>query len=131
MVGCDRLDWVWVHGTCGKAGLIADKFQPIACHLEAPASQLFMQARIELRDQIRVKAGRQVVHSSGSEATKMIVQVPARIVPRAISATSGGEFGCQSNGDPCLEGFINRGETNFGKARSNGLVDVFGGRMFG
>ena len=69
----------------GRAGLIADQLQAIARHLETLATQVLMQAWVELGDQIGVEAGRQVVNGSGSQATEVIVQVAAGVVPRPVS----------------------------------------------
>ena len=66
------------------AVLVADQLQSVSRHLKTLATQVFMQAWVELGDQIGVESRRQVVNGSGSEATKMVMQVAARVVPRAV-----------------------------------------------
>ena len=88
--------------------LVPDQFQSISGHLETLATQVFMQAGVELGDQIGVEAGGQVVNGSGSEATKMVMQVAACVVPGAVAAGSARSAWSPLRRRPRLRGLYKR-----------------------
>ena len=113
------------------SALIADQLQSISRHLETLATQVLMQAWVELGDQIGVISGRQVMNGSGSQATKMVMQVAAGVVPASVAADSRSQLGRHSDGDQGFERLVYCRQTDPGNLRPDGLKDVFGGGMFG